>query len=79
MPAACWSLMLGIHPCVKQGLCLLLWNKMKLDKDSYLTCALRASREQWLIEPNGRTGPFLKFILMGFYLCFSCNIVLFYT
>lgn len=75
MPTACWSLMMGMHPCIKQGLCL-LWNKMKLDKDNYPTCAVRASREQWLIEPNGRTGPFLKFILMGFYLCSSCNIVL---
>lgn len=63
MPTTFWSLILGIHLCRKQRL---VWDKMELDKGNYLTYALRASGEQWLIEPSSRIGP-LKFILMVFY------------
>lgn len=72
MPTTFWSLILGIHLCRKQRL---VWDKIELDKGNYLTCALRASREQWLIEPNSRIGP-LKFILMVFYFYSFCNIAL---
>lgn len=58
MPAMCWPLILGIQLCIKHGLCLLVWDKMELDKGNYLTCALRASREKRQIEPScGVGGP----------------------
>lgn len=56
MPATCWSSILGIYMCLNHGLCLLVWDKMELDKGHYLMCALRASGEKWLIEPSGGVG-----------------------
>ena len=46
MPTTCWSLKMKIYLCIKQGLCFLVWENQELDKNSYATCALRASKRQ---------------------------------
>lgn len=51
----CWSLTLGIHLFIKQGICFLLWDKMKLDKDSYTSHQLETLKK-WLVAPKGEVG-----------------------
>lgn len=51
----CWSFTLGIHLFIKQGICFLLWDKMKLDKDSYTSHQLETLKK-WLVAPKGEVG-----------------------